>query len=512
LRGADDRISLSSGKKNDELIIKKKAETKNLGTMADPGYAFYISYHERNPEVNYDEIDYGKSIELSYKDTDLPIAIYSKIRTEYRDINVAITFRDNEIDEGDEFFNPSLYISAQLVRESIIYAGKKDKELAPTFDRGIMGHYDPALKTAQIFLNEDTIKSFGIKPEDNPTLFISVEKGVEMKDEIFDKFSIEAQVSGVNDGIIPVQKVYHYGRVRGTTWGFNVYRLKTDKNRPFMRVQIAFNSENLDFTIANSAASRNNCTFLKAEKARGKVSVTIKVNENEEVYYLYIFKRSFTRTETYLNNYAFKYINAKSEDELFDYPILKNDPSISYTETKEDEYSEVIKCTFNRIDVEPGTANITYFFKVVYNQSHYYGEDVNTVAVTESPYYTIYKRNPADEDGKITLTARGDLSNWAYLNVIAQIQQNNVLEYVAYNGIKIIRPPPEGTVEEGSSDHSTLFIVIGVILLLIVCGLIGAIFYFQFKNKKLLTQVKQVSFQKTNSQTDPMLASQNSSQ
>jgi hypothetical protein len=153
LRGADDRISLSSGKKNDELIIKKKAETKNLGTMADPGYAFYISYHERNPEVNYDEIDYGKSIELSYKDTDLPIAIYSKIRTEYRDINVAITFRDNEIDEGDEFFNPSLYISAQLVRESIIYAGKKDKELAPTFDRGIMGHYDPALKTAQIFLN-----------------------------------------------------------------------------------------------------------------------------------------------------------------------------------------------------------------------------------------------------------------------------------------------------------------------------------------------------------------------
>ena len=199
-------------------------------------------------------------------------------------------------------------------------------------------------------------------------------------------------------------------------------------------------------------------------------------------------------------------------DELFDYPILNNDPTISYTESKEEDYLDVIKCTFNRIDVEPGTANITYFFKVVYNQTHYYGEDVNTVAVTESPYYTVYKRNPDDVDGKITLTARGDLSNWAYLNVIAQIQQNNVLEYVAYNGVKIIRPPPEGTGEEASSDHSALFIVIGVILLLIVCGLIGAIFYFQFRNKKLLTQVKQVSFQKTNSQTDPMLDSQNSSQ
>ena len=229
---------------------------------------------------------------------------------------------------------------------------------------------------------------------------------------------------------------------------------------------------------------------------------------------MHIFKRSFTRTETYLNNYAFKYINAKSEDELFDYPILDNNPEIKYSETKEEEYVDVIKCTFNRINVEPGTANITYFFKVVYNQTHYYGEDVNTVAVTESPYYTVYKRNPSyDDNGKITLTAKGDLSNWAYLNVIAQIQQNNVLEYVAYNGIKIIRPPPEGSIEEqSSSDHSALFIVIGVILLLIVCGLVAAIFYFQFRNKKLLSQVKQVSFQKTNSQTDPMLASQNSSQ
>ena len=511
LRGADDRISLSSGKAIDELIIKKKDVKNNLSTMADPGFAFYISYHERDPEINYDEIDYGKSIELSYKETDLPIVIYSKIRDEYRDINVAITFRDNEVDEGDEFFNPPLYISAQLVKESVVYVAKKDQELAPSFDRGIEGHYDPALKTAQIFLNEDAIKSFGIKAEDNPTLYIAVEKGPECRDEIFTKFNIEAQVSGVNDGILPVEKVYHYGRVRGTTWGFNVYRLKADKNKPLMRVQIAFNSENLDFTIANSAASRNNCTFTKVEKARGKVSVTIKNEDEVEVYYLYIFKRSFTRTETYLNNYAFKYINAKTEDELFDYPILNNNGDIEYTETDVDGFDE-IKCTFNKIDVEPGAANITYFFKVVYNKTHYFGEDMNTVAVTESPYYTVYKRNPNDDNGKITLTASGDLSNWAYLNVIAQIQQNNVLEYVAYNQIKNVRAPPEGSGEQASSDHTALFIVIAVILLLIVCGLVGAIFYFQFRNQKLLSQVKQVSFQKTNSQNDPMLGSQNSSQ
>ena len=507
LRGADDRISLSSGNKADELIIKKKEESKQLTTMADPGFAFYISYHERNQEANYDEIDYGKSLEISYKDTDLPIVLYSKILNEYRDINIAITFRDNEIDEGDEYDFSPLFVSAQLVKESTIYAGKKDKELAPPFDRGIFGHYDTALKTAQVFLNEDTIKEFGIKEEDNPTIYISVEKGIEVKTDIFDKFSIEAQVSGVNDGVIPVEKVYYYGRVRGTNWGYNFYRLKTDKNRPFMRIQIAFNSDNLNYAISNSAATRNNCSFYKVEKARGKASITIKIEEDVETYYLYIFKKQFTRTESHLNNYAFKYINAKAENEIFDYPILDS-PDISYTESKEDGL-DVITCTFNKIDLEPGAANITYFFKVVENKTHYYGEDMNTVAVTESPYYTIYKRNPIDINGKITLTARGELSNWAYLNVIAQIQQNNVLEYVAYNSIVMVREAPQNAGESSSSsDHTTLFVIIGVILILVVAGLIGAIFYFQYKNKSLLNQVKQVSFQKTNSQNEPMINSE----
>ena len=163
------------------------------------------------------------------------------------------------------------------------------------------------------------------------------------------------------------------------------------------------------------------------------------------------------------------------------------------------------------MEVEPGTANITYFFKVVNNLTYIYGEDINTIAVTESAYYTVYKRNPTDDNGKITLTAQGDLSNWVYLNVIAQVQQNNVLEYVAYNGIKIVRPPTGNKGSENGADNTGVFIDVGIFLFLIVIGLVGAIVIFQMKNKKLLNQVKQVSFQKTNSNSnnDPLLQSQN---
>ena len=512
LRGVGDRISLSSGKKLDELIIKKRIEpnsNKLSDTMENPGFVFYISYHERNPEINFDEINYGKSLELSYKDTDLPIVLYSKILTEYRDVNVAITFRDNAIDTEGEYDSSPIFISAQLVKENSIYIAKKDPDLTPSIERSVIGHYDTALKTAQIFLSQDIIQDYGIKPEDNPSLYISVEKGTEFKEKLFEKFSVEAQVSGVNDEVIPVEKVYHYGRLRNTQWSGTIYRLKADKNRPYMRIQIAFNSDNLNFIVSDSGPNRGNCTFLKAERARGKVSITLKKDENVEIYTLFIFKNTRTIIEKYLNNYAFKYINAKSEEELFDYPIFES-PDISYVETEE-EGEHVIKCTFNKIDIEPGKANVTYFFKVVHNETHYYGEAYNTIAVTESPFYTVYKRNPSDDNGKITLTARGLLENWVYLNVIAQVQQDNVLEYVAYNGVKMVRPPKEGEGSTGSSgNNTTLFIVVGVILLLIVIGLIAAIFIFQYRNKALLNQVKHVSFQKTNSNTDPNLLLQQS--
>ena len=97
------------------------------------------------------------------------------------------------------------------------------------------------------------------------------------------------------------------------------------------------------------------------------------------------------------------------------------------------------------------------------------------------------------------------------MNVIAQIQQNNILEYVSYNGKVFVRPSPSGgdgdkkQESESGGDNTVLFLVVGGILVLIVIALVVAIFIFQQKNKALMNQVKHVSFQQTNSNTDPNL-------
>ena len=519
LRGVGDRISLYSGKEKDELVIHRLV-TNNVNSnengnrvsaMKNPGFAFYVQYHLVNPEneLSYEEINYGKSLEIAYKDTELPVVLYSKIGTEYRDINVAITFKDNEIEQrGENLYSP-LIISAQLVKEKTIYDAKKDKDISPSTERAVEGNYDGALKTAQVFLSEEKIRSFNIKSSDNPSLYIRVEESNPGSRD-YDKFALEAQVSGVNDGVIPVEKVYHYGRVRNNMQS-SYYRLRADKSKPLMRVQIAFNSKNLDFCIRDTEGyQRSNMTFKSVESARGKVYVTIDTTlTNRELYYLYIYKKVQGNTNELLNNYAFKYINAKTDSEFIDYKIVGNSPKVEITELHEQEL-HIITCTFNKLDIDYDKANVTYFLRVVENSTLQYGEEVNTIAVTESRAHISFERNPIVSGNKISLTASGYIENWCYINVIAQIQANNVIEYVAYEGKVEIRPNKSGS--NKPKDYSVLFFVVGGILLMIVAGLIVIIFIFQQRNKNLLNQVKHVSFQQTNSNNnvDPNLLLQKS--
>ena len=121
-------------------------------------------------------------------------------------------------------------------------------------------------------------------------------------------------------------------------------------------------------------------------------------------------------------------------------------------------------------------------------------------------------RNPPvgiiGDNDKLFINATGLFTNWGYINVIAQVQQNNIIEYVAYNGKMEIKPNPnknEKEKEEESSDNTVLFAVIGGVLGAIVIGLVVVIVVIQIKNKSLMNKVKHISFQKTNAVTDPNL-------
>ena len=439
LKGRGDKLILYSGEKENVLFIQRleiedKHELKNQSDGLE--FIFIISYIQVDFKNNriFEEIDYGKSQELGFIEADLPIILYSRIGLDYRDINIAITLKDIEIESSDELIEP-IQITVYLVKEKTIYTAKYEPELSPSIEKAVFGNYDKALKTAFIFLDENIIKQSNLKVDDNPSLYIELAKSEIFKEKKFDIFSMEAQITGANSGVIPDENIYYYGRVSNKEREFNFYILKAYKNKGIMRIQIAFNSDFLDFVVADPVSKSKNVTFLHAEKKGGKISVTLKVNENKEFYYLYIFRKEKTDSEL-LNNYAFKYINVKDESELIDYEIF-NSPELIIAQSQIDDNKDAIKCTFNKINIENTKVNITYFLKVFYKGTYLNGEEYNTIALTQSPYFSIFEKNPIpNNEGKITLTAKGNFSNWLYLNIMAVVQQNNNLEYISYNGIK----------------------------------------------------------------------------
>ena len=509
LRGKGDRLTLTTSTNYKRLLIKKLKSDHTIKEK-DPGFVFLVDFYTRDSAQNFDEVIYGSSIEMAYRDTDLPVYMYSKKVDYSNDINIAVTFRDSRDDTEGEYESSPIEVRAFLDKRDLIYAAKATPDFEPYGNR-IDGIYDPALKTAQVFLPDFVINlQFKIDPKDYPTLLLFLGKSNAYEDKVYKTFDVETQFTRTNSLVVPVEKVYNYGKFNGLLTQY--YKLRKDKIKKIMKIVISFNSDLLTFSIGDMS-NPNNLTDKfsnKTEIGKGKILITIQPPESMDFIYLNVFKKDYmSDPNTLIQNYAFKYINVESDEQFFDYGIKNNNGSLAYKEEKKDD-KITLTVTFNRVDIDKGKANITYFMKVVDSRSYIPGEDFNTVAVTESPYFTKYKRNPDfDSNDKITLSATGDFQYWRCLQVIAQIQQNKVLEYIAYDSVCTDKNTPSGNKEDENlnekSDKTGLLIAISVVLAILIIGLVALVFYFQKKNKSLMNQVKHVSFQQNNSASDPDL-------
>ena len=511
LRGKGDRLTLTTSTNYTRLLIKKLKSDKPIKEK-DPGFVFIFDYYSRDSSKNFDEVVYGSSIEMAYRDTDLPVYMYSKKVDYSNDINIAVTFRDSRDDTEGEYTTNPIEVRAFLDKRDLIYAAKATPEFEP-YGNKIDGIYDPAIKTAQVFLPDLVINlDFKIDPKDYPTLLLFLGKSNAYEDKVYKTFDVEAQFTRTNSLVIPNEKVYNYGKFNGLITQY--YKLRKDTVKKIMKIVISFNGDLLTFSIGDRSNPYNQTEKFtnKTEIGKGKILITIEPPENMDFIYLNVYKKSYMEDpNTHIQNYAFKYINVESDDQFFDYGIKNNNGSLTYKDERKDG-KVTITATFNRVDIDKGKANITYFLKIVDSRTYIPGEDFNTVAVTESPYFTKYKRNPDfDATDKITLSATGDFQYWRCIQVIAQIQQNKVLEYIAYDSVCTEKNVPTDHKDGGDenlnekSDNTGLLIGISVVLALLIIGLAILVFYFQKKNKSLMNQVKHVSFQQNNTSSDPDL-------
>ena len=507
LNGYGDRLTITSGQKHSSSKLVITSKNTNSTAMLDAGFVFYVFYYLRNPEINFDEAFTGKSMQIAYSDTDLPVFLYSKMYTISYDINVIVNFNNLENTEDGKlvYINSPFKINAALVKENLAYLAKNNPELRPSFEKSIVGVYDPALRTAQVFLSVSDIEKFNLKSTDNPILYFGFEK-TDYNEIIYNKFNLEAQITMANDDVSPLEGVYNYGKVGSDTKRV-YYKLKTNKSNKVMRVQISFISDSLDYIIGQDEESTSNITFTKTERINGKRIVTLDVPTNNEYLYLIIYiKDDSLGKDQRLNNYCFKYLNANSASDFKEYKIIGGDNNVVFSETTN---SNVTKINAKFKGIENGdNFDITYYLKVVPNETHAYRESYDTIAVSESPSSFVSIKNPKPNDN-IELEIDNVNAQWVYLEVIAAIRDGENVEYECYKGKYTLRPyVPDGGSSGSGGVNTVVFLVVGGILLLLVIGLIVAVIVFKTQNTALLNQVKHVSFQKTNTNPDLLLNKQ----
>ena len=517
LRGRDDRLSLTSklkrairGEKSKsyKLVIKNnnfKEKNSNSGIVksnnekVNSGFIFLIDYKLRSPLINFDEIFSGKTFEFSHRNVEFPLYFYSKIDNIDYDINIFIIFHNLEllppknkknkrvrkrntiIDSSASQFS----IKAGVSKLSTVYDVKESQNLK-YLNLSKVGHYFTDIKIAQIILTQQEIKNFNINKDDNPTLFLGIEKIKNSTNNDFQRVTMEISVLKENSDEITTEKIYQYGKILSKS-SINSYKLKMDKTTKFMRIQFASNSKNIIFSINDKKGIKENLKDIKysSKSERGKTFITFKKPENKEFIYLNVFAKDENKFKDKLNNYVFKYINAE-ENTFIEYPIYKNNSAINYQVTKgkrKRQSSYRITATFNKIEKD---LDILYTLKAVNPSKLSEEEEINTIAITESDKVLSRIKNPKDKNGIITMNINLKNKDAKYIQVIAQIIDGPITEYVSYNSI-IVKYP----------TNYKLIILIVIFVILLVIGITIFTMYYRKKHTNLYENVNKVSFQES---------------
>ena len=319
-----------------------------------------------------------------------------------------MSFSDSNIETSGEYTDPPIFVKDFLDKRDSIYAAKQLPIFEPSEQNKIDGVYDPAIKTAYVFMPDYMINSYmKIDPGDLPTLLLYVGKNPLYKDKQYKTFNVEAQFSKINGLVVPAEKIYNYGKFEGLKTHY--YKLKTHNIKKIMKLVLSFNSGELSWSIGDRQSAHTNISnskyHIQTSNRNEKITASIQPVDGKEpldFLYLSIWKTKPNENEDFkLQDYVFKYINVEKESDFLDYQIYDDNPKLTITETNHEDKTTTITCKFNRINVPSNEANVTYFLKIS-DANFFIGREIfDTVAVTETPYYTKYERNPQSNQTKL---------------------------------------------------------------------------------------------------------------
>ena len=506
--GRDDRLSLTSPsvKKDYEdskyltLIIKNRNVISHSVSQIPGAFIFYLTFYFRSSKNNLDKFNLGKSFNLNYKSTYFPLLYYFSLDNTTTDTNAFITIYNLESNMRDTIQKQEFDIHATILSDSAVYKLKSNSHLDIKKSSMIKGVYDSSKRVGLLSLKSQDFKNVSIEDSESPNsrnLVIQISKhSSDYINELFSHISIEGTVIQDNSMIPVTEKVYQHGKLKNGSNSIK-YRLTVNKAQKTMYFIFSANSDLLDFNISSENA--DDTYAIQTEFNRNKLNLNGRIisyfnSKPERNYYLNltIFKKDPKQNNENLTNYVFKYINVEDITKVKLYGILN--PTITCISEND---------TNHMITIDPimcDKCTVTYYVNLILRQSLIPNESFNNIAVIQSTAITAeFKGNDLEpEDDKVNLYIEGINSDFAYVQVIAHINEDSINEYIAYDNITHQAQNKTSPSSTKSNNNKTSLIiaisVVGGVFLAVLIILIVVIVRFNKKNKDLLNQVNSISF------------------
>ena len=451
LSGSDDRLSLTSGTQNNALKLSSLIATASEfqpNRLDDSGFVFYITHYPRTSNYNMDQVKVGRSTEFNYRDVKFPLNFYTPLK-------------DNDITVSLNFYN--FYSQNQLISEPIQYDGPLFKIWAHVFtlEEALYARIDPSFKPHEfnfsiigsfdapfgnLYLNQSTKHLFEWYNETTQyALFFTVEMLSKINHD-FNGASLEVSLlkeqNTLEKNLYAPENVYLNAKLSDVELlGAHYFRhkIKLNPNKNWTYVEFAANSKDIKWFVSPYEFSEEPYTNFGDKyniTLNGRQLLIFRKPDNLNTSYLYLAVYNFNKTaENPINpklaNYVFKYNNL---DKKVDPNMFKiENPKIEVTNTSNNNLM-----TYNIKFDQPfksmsNNETVSYYIKGIYKEGFIKGEDVHSIAISESKGVYLQTHNAIPINGKIELKLQDVKKELACIKVLAKINQNAVNEYLLYD-------------------------------------------------------------------------------
>ena len=438
LNGYEDRLTLTTKttiEKNKLSHLKVISNTFVGNTPDKAGFVFYMTFYPRNNEYNIDQLRVGRSTEFNYREAKFPLNFFAPILNE--EIAISFTFYNYYMGSDDKLmYDNKLYdIWAKVISEEDAYRARFEESYRPSkVGYVVSGSVDGPF--AALYLTSEDLKNLKFDEIENPMLFLAVDMKQNL-DKDFPELGVEVSISKETNAktsdYFASENVYYNDKLSNKDDPSKyIYKLKTDINKPFMRIEFASNNEDISMSLSYYENRVRKPKGISDDFERGKEIYIIQIEEFNDLYVYLTVSSKKTIQNSKLTNFVFKYNNAEKAEHLISFKPQQDDLKLD----KNEEINGRNQYSISFYPVEH--YDVSYFIKGVYSDDMIIGEKSDTIAMSESPGFNIELDNPKlDRTGKIKVDFVDMAKEICYIKVLAKVNSDANKEFLLYNPLVV---------------------------------------------------------------------------